>query len=252
MRVACLGLVLLGSRAWAGPVTVWLEPELPDVAELERANNLTVTGGTEHVPLRELLYPPTPEVPADGEHIEEIRAALVSAAERWDEFEIELPIATDLGLTLDDVSLVRGREDAEVVARALILQGAAVLRAFEAEDFATDERASSWRVMAGDVAVPRAWVSAYGLMPATGKDAVGRQDLVDTAAWQDWERLRGAIVALPAATITWDPLAGALWVDGQPVAEADGDVEVRPGVHAVHLVRDGAICGRARLELAPG
>lgn len=249
MRGAILVLAVVGSEAWAGPVTIWLEPELPEVTELERADNLT--GGTDHLPLRELLYPPTPEVEADTQHVEDVRAALASAAERWDEFEIELPIATDLSMTLDDVSLVRSREDAEAVFRALVLQGAAVLRAFEADQFGVADQAAPWRVMAGDTAVPLAWVTAYGILPSLGREAVARQDLVDSAGWQDWERLRGAITGMHPGTITWDPGAGTLWVDGREISETDGDVVVRAGRHQVHLVRDGAVCGRARIDVLP-
>jgi hypothetical protein len=241
---------LAAAPAAAAPVTVWFDPELPDPSVLERADNKT--GGTAHVSVRTLLYPTTPEVPQDASNLEDLREAIANGLDRWDEFEVELPVAEDLGMTLDAVSLIRDREDLQVVFDALVFQGAAVMRAFEPDEFPEAQKAERWRAPGAPASVPRAWVDATALARGLGRDGLARQDFVDNNAWQDFQRVAGVLSALRPGTLTWDAVAGQLVVDGRLADDQDGEIELAAGRHFVHLLRDGVVCARARVDVLPG
>lgn len=231
--------------AEAAPVTVWLRDEAPEDRAVQRAD--LQTGGTRHLWSVDLRYPPTPETPADAERLAQLPVAVENGIGRWDEFEIELEIARDLQMVVDDVSLLRTERDRADLADALLFQGAAVARAFEPAAFGTDARAAPFRYEAGDVAAPRAWVEAYAL---TGKLA-DRSRLPDGTAWQDYQRYAPSLGRLAAATLAVEAVPdGVVMVDGAEVAP--GPLSLRPGRHWIHVVRAGVVHGRVVLDARPG
>jgi hypothetical protein len=137
-----------------------------------------------------------------------------------------------------------------VLISALLLQGSAVVRAFDASEFASDPRAADWRVVADGSAVPKPWVDAWALAGVAGRSSFLKTDFIDAAAWADWQRLSPAIGKLEGATLTWDARVGEVFVDGKAVPS--GSVRVRPGLHWVHVVRDGMVSGRASVEVTAG
>lgn len=248
--MVALAANICSGLAYASPLTVWLEDEVPDAAVRERADNKT--GGTEHTGLRTLLFPAVQVRPHDGTAVQDLRDAVAAGLDQWDEFEIELVIAQDLQVAMDDVGLLRSREDAEVMLDALVFQGAAVARAFDPEDFAKSKKAEPFRTVVGGAAVPTAWINAHALVTALGRDALSRQDFVDNNGWQDFQRVSSAITSQPMSHLTWNPAAGELVLDGHPVTDTDGEVDVRPGVHHAYLVRDDAPCAAAVVSAPAG
>lgn len=230
--------------AEAAPVTVWLREEAPDERTIQRAD--LQTGGTTHLWNVDLRYPPSPETAADGERIAQLPVAVENGIARWEEFEIELAIARDLQMVVDDVTLLRADRDRTDLADALLFQGAAVARAFDPREFGTDDRAAAFRYQAGDAVAPRAWVDAFAL---TGKLA-DRSKLPDGTAWQDYQRFAPAIEKLAAATLTVDAVPGGeVFVDGAKVET--GPLSLRPGRHWIHVVRGGVVHGRTVLDARP-
>lgn len=239
-----VGLLFVSATAWAGPVTVWVEDRVPDEKTREKID--LQTGGTDHVDVRTLLYPPAPETGADQDVFEQLRLAIENGKARWDEFEVELQIANDIALVLDDLSLVRSDRDRDDLVRGLVFQGSAVARAFSPNDFPTAEAAAPWRTAHDTVTIPTAWVDAYALSGALA----ARGDLSDGTAWQDYQRFAKAIEALPDATLEVPADAGTVYVDGRVVEP--GSLTLNPGRHWVHVVRDEVVSGRAAIRLAPG
>lgn len=236
--------LLLSSTASAGPITVWFQDGPPAEREVLKADRQTE--GTLHLWSYDLRYPPEPETPADGAFYDELQEAVANGKDRWNEFEIELPIARDLDMVLADLALVRSRRDRDEIGRALLFQGAAVARAFEPKAFATSEDARPFRRVVGDTAVPRAWLDAYGLLDRD----LERADFVDGTAWIDWQRFEDAIAAAAPATLTVPEGIGTVHVDG--IAVEAGEVSLRPGRHWIHIVQDGAVRGRSRIEVEAG
>lgn len=239
-----LGVLLASAPAWAGPITLWVEDHVPDEKVREKVD--LQTGGTEHIDVRTLLYPPAPETPADQDVFEQLRLAVETGKGRWDEFEVELQIASDVALVLDDLTLVRSDRDRDDLVRGLLFQGTAVARAFSADAFGSDERAAPWRTTHEGTSVPTAWVDAYAL---SGAVAV-RADLSDGTAWQDYKRFSAAIDALPKATLTVPAGVGEVYVDGK--RREPGELQLPAGRHWVHVMRDDVVSGRASVRLAPG
>lgn len=244
IRAGAMLALTLSSVASAGPITVWFQDGPPAEREILKADRQTE--GTLHLWSYDLRYPPEPEVPTDGERYDELQEAVANGKDRWNEFEIELPIARDLDMVMSDIDLVRSRRDRDELVRALLFQGAAVSRAFEPKAFPTSEDARPFRRAVGDVAVPRAWLDAYALLDRD----LERSDFIDGTAWIDWQRYEDAIVGAAPATLTVPEGVGTVHVDGSPVEP--GEVALRPGRHWIHIVQDGAVRGRARVEVEPG
>ena len=247
MRTALIaGLLSIGlvSDASAEPVTVWFTDEAPDDRAVSKAD--LQTGGTLHLWQADLRYPPQPETPADQERFEQIAAAIENGRERWEEFEIEVQIANDLQMVVDDLDLIRTRRDKDELVRALLFQGTAVARSFDPTLFAVDPNSEAFRAEFGTTVVPRPWLDAYAL---SGRPA-DRSEVVDGTGWLDYQRFAESLAALEPAQLKIDDAEGEVFLDGEPVTT--GTVELRPGKHWVHLVRGGVISGRQVLDLAPG
>lgn len=240
-----LASLAIPSLAAAEPVTVWLQPTPPEVRAVEKADK--ETGGTLHLWATDLAFPPEPETAADQSAYDGLTAAAERGETRWDEFEVELSIAEDIGKALDQVSLMRTRRDREELVRALLLQGAAVARAASATDFATSPALAPYRRKLGDSVVPAAWADAVALLPET----VQRGDLFDGTAWIDWQRFTLALTSATPGKLTVGPDdGGEVWVDG--AIAPPGTMPLRPGKHWIHVVRNGVVSARSVLLVEPG
>lgn len=247
MRSALIAGVLaavVSSPAHAGPVTVWLQDAAPDAKTVEKSD--LQTGGTLHLWQVDLRFPPMPQTASDVKRVEQLPVAVENGKGRWDEFEIELAIAKDLQMVIDDVTLLRNDRDRSDLVDALVFQGAAIARAFDPATFATDPKAAPFRSGSAESAAPRAWVDAYAL---SGKLA-DRSKLPDGTAWQDYQRWAPAIEKLAKGKVTVDEGIGEVWIDGAKVA--GGTVDLRAGRHWIHVVRGGVVHGRSVLDVAPG
>jgi hypothetical protein len=268
--LALLAGVAVSGAASAEPLTVWLEEEVPGVRDRDKADRQT--SGTIHLSLDDVRYPPEPLGEADEQAIADLEAAVQAGEARWEDFEVELPIAAELGLALGEVSVVRDRRDRQAVIELLLFQGVAATRAFEASAFATDQRAAPYRLgsvggggsaQSGapgaspdapgltpeDAALPVPWVRAISL---AGGAAFSRSDFIDGAAWAAFQRVAGAINALAPAVLELDAGIGQVVIDGEPVAPEATTATLRPGRHWIHVVRDGVVSGRSVIDVAPG
>jgi hypothetical protein len=248
-RVTAFATLIWSGIAVAGPVVVWTSGEVPEDSVLAKADR--ETGGTAHVSSLELRFPPQPVTSADGAFIDHLEDAVSANLERWTEFDVELPIARDMALVLADVSVVRDERDAAQVIDALLFQGASAVRAFEPADFATDARAEPFRWTWEGNTFPRPWVDARALAGRIGRE-IQPNDHVDGTARVDFLRFVDAVGKLPQATLKLPTGVGEVWVDGVPVEADAAEVKLRPGTHYLHVVRAGAVAGRARIWLDPG
>jgi hypothetical protein len=245
MRTASLlAFLLLPSLAWAEPITVWLQDTAPEEKQVTRADK--ETGGTLHLWALDLAFPPEPETAADGAQLEAVAGAVEAGKTRWDQFEVEVPIAKAIDDETKKLTLLRSKRDREDLVRALMFEGASIARATSATSFATDAGVAPFRATYGAVSVPRAWLDAYALMTTTPQ----RGDLFDGTAWSDWQRFASALSGLEGGSITTDAGVGDVYLDGELVQP--GKHDVRPGRHYVHVVRAGGVAGRAVVDVEPG
>jgi hypothetical protein len=238
---------LWGMPAWAG-VVVWMEPMVPDSKTTEKADNKT--GGTAHMGGEHLAFPPQPSTPADNATYDALRKSLTDGKKRWDEFEVEYELAVQIQSMLDGVGVVRDDRDLGEIVAARLFQGAAVAVAFEPDEFKNGDRAAPFRVDGIGDATNRPWLEAMAIDPGR---AYSRSDVVDGASFPLLQKAAEVVSVLPAGKLTVPKLpAGAkLFVDGRET-NASGAVEVRPGTHYAHLVWNGEISGRTKIDVASG
>lgn len=241
---AVAGLLAGAMPAYAEPVTVWLEDEVPDDRAIEKAD--LQTGGTLHLDSTDVQFPPQPLTEEDAAAITAVGAAVEDGKDRWDDYEVEQSIAAEIQDAVDHVGLVRDARDRDDIVRALLFEGAAIARGFSAVDLGASDRAEAFRFGEGPGALPKAWVDAYAL----SHELADRSDLVDGTGWNDYQRFAKAIQALEPATVYVDDDVGEVWVDG--VKLASGNRELPPGRHWFHTVRGGVVHGRQVVDLAPG
>ena len=113
MRTASiLAFLVLPSLAWAEPITVWLQNTAPEEKQVTRADK--ETGGTLHLWALELAFPPEPETAADGAQLEAVAGAVEAGKTRWDQFEVEVPIAKVIDDETNKLTLLRSKRDRKV------------------------------------------------------------------------------------------------------------------------------------------
>lgn len=251
--VGAAGVASLGTCtiAEAAPLVVWLNESPPSERTVARADRQT--GGARHIPLADLIFPPTEQDADSNDALDALAAAVDAGKLRWEEFEVEQAIAADIADALSGVEMLgRSRARDEVVS-TLLFQGAAIARAFDPRTFPKESAAARWRYPIGDDdAVPRAWLDAVAL---AGDRPITRADLVDGTGWVDFQRAEPLIRALPPATLRMPIGADDVWIDGQRVdpdqVGKDG-LQLRPGRHWVHVTRGNQIAGVAQVDLPPG
>lgn len=250
-RALIVALVCLfwAPRALAQSFVVWMEPEVPGEKALKRAN--TLTGGAKHLAHVDLAFPPEPATDADGERFNALRKAIADGKARWDEFDVELTIAQEVQGVVDVMTLIRDERDLQDLVDARLFQGAAVDKGFDPSTFAEDEDAAPFRIELSGVVANKPWVQAMALQPDR---EFTRADVADGSTFPDLQALRQPISALEGGKIDLTELPGsaALWVDGRPADTSSGSLELRPGMHYFHVVRNDVVAGRQRLTVQPG
>lgn len=250
LRLAALCLTLLPATALAAPVVVWLEPEVPEERSVRRVEAILEVAAT-HLAHPSLAHPPQPSSEADDASYGALRTAAIEARARWNEFDVEYDIATDMKAALDAIDVVRDRRDLEDVVDARLLQGAAVARAFSEEEFRAGERAEPFRSTVPGAKVNRPWMLALALDP----DRVfAKADLGDGSTFREFEALRDRLSSLPEGYLDLSglPRDVTVVIDGQPVEEGLGEVPLRPGRHYVHVLQGGVVSGRQQVDVEAG
>ncbi len=249
--IALLVTSLLGAPAWAAPVVVWFTAESPAERDMRRAEALLDGQTSLHLSGVDLAWAPAPWTQDDAKAFEALRAAAIDGRARWDQFDVELDIAEQLGERLAPITVVRDRRDLEQVANALLLQGAAIERAFPPLGFQELDEAEPFRVTVPGAKVNRAWVWAMAIQP----DRVfNRGDLADGGPWPAFSELQQRMQELPSGylDISGVPRGATLFVDGDEVEMGLKELDLRPGFHFVHVVRDGVVGGRQLVEVQAG
>jgi hypothetical protein len=233
----------------ADGIVVWMEPAVPGEKALQRAEN--VAGPTSHLSHLDLAFPPQPASDEDTKDYVQLRDVVAASRAKWEEFEVELGIATDLEAAFQKIDVVRDERDADQIVVARALQGAAAFRAFDPNDFGQSERAAPFRIVfPGTDPLIRPWVEALALDP----DHKLGQDVAESSTWPDLQKLQEAVGLLSDGWIDVSalPAGASLVVDGKAVTPSDAKVPLRPGNHYVHVLKQGVISGRSRIEITPG
>jgi hypothetical protein len=253
MRISWCGaaVALLGSLpAWAGSTVIWLESAPPDPSRQARVEK--ATGGARHLAYEDVAYPVEPWSSADEQEYSALRDQWMSARSRWEEFDVEFALATELGATISAIDVVRDARDADALNAAIWMQGAAVQRAFSAQEFQSGERAAPFRWTYGGAAEAwnGPWVVALGIDP---DHRISQAD-AEASTWADLQTLQPVVDALPDARMVFDrlPEGAEIVIDGVKFAATAKDIAVRPGRHYVHLLRDGQISARSIVDSFPG
>ncbi|MFN7143122.1 MAG: hypothetical protein ACK4YP_05055, partial [Myxococcota bacterium] len=233
----------------AGRATiVWMQPDLPAEETRQKAEKLVGTAAV-HAAWGDLAFPPTPFAKDDEARLAALDRATADAKKKWDAFDAEREIAAGLGAAVAGIDALRDEADRKLVARALLLQGAASLRIVPEASFATAEAVAPYRAYIGSGAVVKPFVDALALEP----DAVWtREDVQDATAFTRLGADRDAVSnqAQARLEIAELPAGVSLVVDGRPLT---GEIAaLAPGRHYVHAVVDGKIAGRRTVEAAPG
>lgn len=166
------------------------------------------------------------------------------------EFDGELAIMSRLLSATDGVSALRDTADRDLLYEALVFQGFAVARYFQA-DLATDPAAAAYRAEFNGVMVPKAWLDAAALDPARPVDD---SLLTEEAERLAFDAVRAQVQVAPAGTlrIFGAPPGAVVVVDGgAPVSAALG-VPMAPGRHWVQVQVDGETVARGSGRVASG
>ncbi|MEZ4318066.1 MAG: hypothetical protein R3F61_11200 [Myxococcota bacterium] len=247
--LGALILCLLASNVARAGIVVWLDEVVPDEKVTTRADNRT--GGTKHLAYYDLAFPPQPAGPADEEKWEGLRQAVADGKKHWDDFEVELPIATELEGLLGGLDVIRSARDRDELVGALLFQGAAVQVAFEADELENGPRAKPFRYPRTGGVGNRPWADAYAILP--DRDPLA-SDVADGATFpvlltefaQFAERPRGSLKLAKRDEGT------KLFVDGKEVPEGTESIELPAGRHWLHIVRDGVVSGRSVVRVDEG
>lgn len=247
MRIlVALILCCLATNVARAGIVVWMHEDL-DSKYTERADNKT--GGTEHTDAYDLLYRPAALSPEDEAAWEALRQAVSNGKKRWNDFEVELGIARELATAIEGITVVRGEADREKLIEALLFQGAAAHVAFTLDDFVNSDDAEPFRYARVGGAGVRPWADAIALDPT--RDPLP-SDLADGGTFPKLSSELADMRALEKGTLAFSPTApnDEHYVDGRKVEGTE--VEVAPGLHWVHVLRNGAVSGRATLRVEPG
>lgn len=230
-------------------VVVWLDQDMPDDRIQKRAN--VRTGGTRHVAGWDVMFPPMPAADADQAAIEALADTISDGKRRWNEFEVEYGIAQAVEAALDDVDVIRSERDLAEIVEALLFQGAAVQVAFEPEEFRDGERAEPFRIDRTGGAANRPWGDALALYPE--RDPLP-SDVADGATFPILQNDVPFYRDLPEGTLVLPPRGpgDVFVVDGSPLASDVEQVELLPGRHFVHLMRNKKIAGRRVVRVESG
>ncbi len=248
--IAAAGLWLAPVQAFAAEgVVIWLEPQVPSEKAQEKA--LKRTGATKHVAHAQLAFPAQPVTDADAKAYLDLRKALADARARWEDFDVERGIASDLETAFSAITVIRDERDQDQLVQSLAWQGAAVFRGFEEEDFKNGVQAEPyrWVVESSGAVYNRPWMSAMAI------DADRHVDQADAeaATWADLQRFQSEAGALTAGSVDASgvPSGVSVVIDGK-VVDLSSTVTLAPGDHWIHGVVDGVVGGRDKFDVQPG
>lgn len=234
----------------APAVVVWLEPALPGIDALGRAARLT--GGTPtHRAWSDLALAENDWTEEDRTRVLAVQTASDTARKRWNDFDVELGIAQQVAIAVDNVTVVRDDDDRKALVDALVLGGLAVTRAWPEARFPSADDAAPHRTLVAARAMPRAWVDALALEP---ERAWTRAEVDDALGLALLETLKRELAALPPAKLEIPELPPGveLVVDGRPVPAGTAEVTLPPGRHYVHARVGGLVAGRDEFVVESG
>lgn len=239
----------LSGVAQANPIVVWLSSEVPETRDQRRAES--DTGEATHLAHIDLAWPPAAATGDDEAAYDALRGAVVDGEARWQDWDVELDIAQDLGDALEDITVVRNDRDLRDLVDALLLQGAAASRAFPPGEFGTLPEAESYRLDAPGGPINAAWYTAMALAP---ERAFARADIADGGPFDDFARVQRRVAEFPGGTLDLSrvPEVAQVFVDGTFVGTGVQAVDLAPGVHYFHTVRGGRIAGRSTVQVEAG
>lgn len=247
--VSIAAVVASAQVASAGPLVVWLEPQVPDTRAVRKAES--DAGESTHLSHVDLAFPPNVASASDDAAYDALRAAVIDGRASWDEWDIELKLAQDLYEVLEDVTIIRNERDLRDVVDAHLLAGAAVSRAFPPNEFSTLPAAEPFRLDAPGGPINRGWYTAMAL---DSERTFARADIADGAPFDDFALVQRRADEFPVGTIDLDrvPDTAQVYVDGTFVGTGVAGVELAPGEHYFHIVRSGRISGRQVVRVESG
>jgi hypothetical protein len=244
-----VGLQSISASAADGFV-VWMEADTPDEKARKKVYNLS--GAEVHVAHVDLAFPPQPATDEDAARIEGLRETVASGKSRWDDFDVELTIARELEASLVTIDLIRDKRDLQDIVDGRLFQGAAVLKAFDPEVFATAEDAQPFRTDMPGFTGNAPWLSALAIDP---EREFTRADVADGSAYPKLQALLPTYQELVSGQLDLSklPSGATLIVDGREIAVNDeGLAKLRPGRHYSHVLRNGKVSGRQFIQVASG
>lgn len=222
----------------------------PAPLEGEAAARVAATvPGARNLPFAELSR--TDTLAPDREALATLRRELEACRPLLSVFDGELEIMARLDKAVSDVTALTSDDDRRLVWDALVLQGYAVQKYFQA-GLGTDPAAAPYRVGSGAEARVSAWVDATGLadVPAVDPARIPEAELrLAFDAVQAWRR------AMPSMTVVVGDLAGGaeLWMDGRRVEGGPGTrLIVPPGRHWIHVQAGEAVLWREARRFEAG
>lgn len=247
--VSIAAVVASAQVASAGPLVVWLEPQVPDTRAVRKVESNT--GESTHLSHVDLAFPPQVASDQDDAAYDALRAEVIDGRASWDEWDIELALAQDLYDALQDVTVVRNERDLRDVVDAHLLAGAAVSRAFPPDEFSTLPAAEPFRLSAPGGPINRGWYTAMAL---DQERTFARADIADGAPFDDFVQVQRRADEFPVGTIELDrvPDTAQVFVDGTFVGTGVQGLELAPGEHYFHIVRGGRISGRQVVQVESG
>ncbi len=245
-----IGGVFAASDATAQSLTIWLDSTVPGEKAITKADNLT-GGSGRHMAHVDLAFPPQAVTEDDDKKYEALRTAVADGKNRWDEFEVELPIASEIEGVLFTIDVVRDKRDLQDVVDARLFQGAAASKAFEPKEFLEDERALPFRAQLPGMRVNNPWLQAMAL---DRNREFTKADVADGSAFPELQGQQETILKLEDGEIDLSaiPTGAQVVIDGRIVAEDILKYPVRPGDHYIHVLRNNTVSGRSLVPVAPG
>ena len=183
----------------------------------------------------------------DEAKVAALAAELEACAPLLDTFDGELAIIRRLAGRLDAIDVVRP-EDADLIWRALMLQGLAVHRYFP-ELAGAEARDAGVSREVGGTWENGPWADAVALSPDRTPSS---SELDGDAARLAFQEQRARAWLLETATIEVEglPAGAVVHVDGRPAP--GGQLVVVPGAHSYLVTVDGRVHARGRVQLPPG
>ena len=192
-----MSLILFVSTALADRVLWTTEPDPASSAAVAR----TLPGATASR-LDSLVNGGTLSVKGDG--IDVLRRELTAVRPLANEFDGELQIMARLAKSTEDVDLLRGPEERDLLRRALLFQGFAVHRYFQSK-LGTEAAAGPYRTGEGENAWVTAWLDACALLGVGG--GIAEDDIPEKAERLAYDKTQAECQAMPSATFVLGQLA---------------------------------------------